>query len=75
MPALADIPMRQKSTAVYIARHECKDFGVIIPYSTARALQRRGLAIKAQRRRFARETGICLRLTPDGHQLIKELHV
>lgn len=64
---------RQRSALFYIHRYETADFGVIIPTVTAASLLRQGLAQEGVRRKFARETGICLRLTNAGYKVIRQI--
>lgn len=67
-------PMRQRMALLKIERFETPEYGVIIePMSTGNALVRRGLAAAARRRSFARNTGICLRLTDDGRAVCDQI--
>lgn len=61
-------PLRGRQlTEIYrVSRHETPEFGVIVMTQTGEALVRRGYAKPASRRRFARETDICIRLTEKG---------
>ena len=69
----ARIPARQVQALVNIRRYETKEFGVIVdPTVTGQALVRRGFAVEAKRRSFARATGMCLRLTEAGREFIKD---
>lgn len=61
----------QKTALFYIHKHETKDFGVIIRHATAEALMRKGLAVEGRRRKYARETGICLRLSDEGYKVVR----
>lgn len=61
----------QRTALYYIHRHETKDFGVIIRHATAEALVRKGWAKPAHRRKYARESGVCLRLTDKGYKIIR----
>jgi hypothetical protein len=68
------IPTAQRTALYRIARNQTPEYGAIIePMATASALLRRGLAIKAGRRNFARSTGICLRLTEAGQAYIDSI--
>lgn len=61
------LPMRQRAALFKIRQHQDDTYGVIIePMATAQALIRRGLAVQARRRSFARITGMCLALTQAG---------
>jgi hypothetical protein len=60
------VTANQQHALLYIARYETPEFGVIIRFATAEALVTRGYATSAPRRRFARETGLCVRLTAKG---------
>lgn len=61
----------QRTALFYIHRHETKDFGVIIRHATAEALLRKGWAVEGRRRKYARETGVCLRLSDEGYKIIR----
>lgn len=61
----------QNAALFYIHKHETKDFGVIVRHATAEALIRKGWAVEARRRKYARETGVCLRLTDEGYKIIR----
>lgn len=60
------ISATQNHTLHYVARYETPEYGVVVRYGTAETLMRRGYLREATRRRFARETGICVRLTDQG---------
>ena len=68
------LPTTQRSALFRIKQNQDDTYGVIIePMPTAAALIRRGLAIKARRRDFARQTGLCLALTQAGIDYCNEI--
>ncbi len=72
MPSGKSVPMRQRSALFRVRDHETPEYGVIVePMSTGAALIRRGLTVHAQRRSFARITGVCVRLTDAGRKFLK----
>lgn len=57
----------QRRALHYVARYETAVFGVIVRHVTGAALVERGYLTETnQRRRFSRDTGICVRLTLKG---------
>ena len=66
--------MAQRAALFTVRQHQTPEFGVIIePMSRGTALIRRGFAIEARRRPFARATGVCLRLSEAGLRYILEI--
>lgn len=72
MEKVKALPVRQRIEMLRVSRHETTDFGVIVHFATGEALMRRGFAKEAKRRRFARDSGICIRLTEQGWSWVRE---
>ncbi len=69
-----DIPKmsaNQRTTLFYVDKHETNDYGVIVRHVTGEALMRRGWASEARRRKFARDSGLCLQLTDEGRKVCR----
>lgn len=74
MNIATDIPrmnLNQRNALFYIDRHETADYGVIVRRVTGQSLINRGWAVEGNRRKFARESGICVRLTDEGNKLCR----
>lgn len=55
----------------HVQRFETGDYGVIIAMRVGERLLAQGLVVEANRRRYARETDICVRLTDAGREYLK----
>lgn len=56
----------QKHVLHYVARYQTPEYGVVVRFATGEALMRRGYLKEACKRRYTRDTGLCVRLTEQG---------
>lgn len=64
---------RQRSVLLYIHRNETPDFGVIVDPRIAGAFTRKGWTATGLRRKFARDSGACVRLTDEGYMVVRSI--
>lgn len=67
------VSVRMRSALFYVREHQTPEFGVIVAYATGSWAIKRGLAAPAERRAYARTTGVCVRLTEAGYRFTLEI--
>lgn len=63
-----------RKALLHVQRYEERDYGVLIKENVAEKLFAQGLITSANRRPYARESDVCVRLTEAGRAYLESLN-